>query len=80
MQFLIFIFSRLNPLEICYPEIDRMKILGFTPQERKLLIAYIFPYFEILSPASDLICTSYASVPSYKPVGRRVIFRNMAPF
>lgn len=34
-----------------------MGILELTPQ--KLLIAYIFPYFDFLSSASDLICISY---------------------
>lgn len=49
-----------------------MGILELTPQ--KLLIAYIFPYFDFLSSASDLICISYVSVPSYNSVGRRAIF------
>lgn len=53
---------------------------GVYTSEEKLLIAYVFLYFKFLSPASDIICISYASVPSYKSVGRPVIFRNMAPF
>lgn len=52
----------------------------FTPQKRKLLIAYVFPYFTLLSLASDIICISYASVPSYKSLGRTVMFRNVTPF
>lgn len=52
---------------------------GVYTSEEKLLIAYVFPYFKLLSPASDIIYISCASVPSYKSVRRPVIFRNMAP-